>query len=503
MSNITINSLTPFTLFTLENALKTLDEFKQEQTTLDKLIIKLSLLERTQNFNILTGQVKNSINNHFEKDSISLTKFIFCCLNTCTKYLLNKQIKIIFDNTYSIYDVDNLISTTFRPIDENIFTIRFIKPVKDIINTFNLLKEKEMQDHITTFKSLDMLLLPTIKLLKLRMFYNKNNKTLFVCTNKAFNKDFIKTFVLIFPKLLSTLYSEISDERFNSIITFIKCFINEDYKNWCLNLYTILKEIYLTKEKPIKQLTDLLNEDYETLIKNTETLIQNKQDNIEELLTTYKRKLEEIKNLQNQILVYQMHKNNDVTDKKVNELINFLDNNNNILDYTCLEQGVLSLVVKSKLIYYDKEACKKVLENTKSNYSEIIYSTLYDIFVKQNAYITCIQGVTLGNHHLSAFVDTTAPFVPNPHLQAYNCWGDNEHNIIKAISDGDYIVAITQVQAAISSLNFLDAPVLRAFIRYLNSPNTGYNTTKCITDNNGNTYTFTEYCNKIFKEGVE
>jgi hypothetical protein len=159
MSNITINSLTPFTLFTLENALKTLDEFKQEQTTLDKLIIKLSLLERTQNFNILTGQVKNSINNHFEKDSISLTKFIFCCLNTCTKYLLNKQIKIIFDNTYNIYDVNKLISTTFRPIDENIFTIRFIKPVKDIINTFNLLKEKEMQDHITTFKSLDMLLL--------------------------------------------------------------------------------------------------------------------------------------------------------------------------------------------------------------------------------------------------------------------------------------------------------------------------------------------------------
>lgn len=54
--------------------------------------------------------------------------------------------------------------------------------------------------------------------------------------------------------------------------------------------------------------------------------------------------------------------------------------------------------------------------------------------------------------------------VPNPHHRFFDCWGDNEPAITKAISEGDYITALSQVFAAIAGINFSDTVVLNKFL---------------------------------------
>ena len=69
--------------------------------------------------------------------------------------------------------------------------------------------------------------------------------------------------------------------------------------------------------------------------------------------------------------------------------------------------------------------------------------------------------------------------IPNPHHHYYNCWGDNKPNIIRALTEHDYVLAITQVFAAMGGLNLTDTPVMEKFIR---SELREYKVTPCIKD---------------------
>lgn len=66
--------------------------------------------------------------------------------------------------------------------------------------------------------------------------------------------------------------------------------------------------------------------------------------------------------------------------------------------------------------------------------------------------------------------------IPNPHHKYYNCWGDNQSNIVRALVDKDYITAITTAFAATSGLNISDTAVMEKFVndelpyRYSDTP---------------------------------
>lgn len=58
-------------------------------------------------------------------------------------------------------------------------------------------------------------------------------------------------------------------------------------------------------------------------------------------------------------------------------------------------------------------------------------------------------------------------YIPNPHLERFNCWGENGPLINKALAAGDYLTAFEQVRSAIAGLSLYDTAVMDAFVYYL------------------------------------
>ena len=54
--------------------------------------------------------------------------------------------------------------------------------------------------------------------------------------------------------------------------------------------------------------------------------------------------------------------------------------------------------------------------------------------------------------------------IPNPHHRYYNCWGDNQPNIHRAIQNTDYLTALATAFAAMSGINLSDTAVMQKFI---------------------------------------
>ena len=83
----------------------------------------------------------------------------------------------------------------------------------------------------------------------------------------------------------------------------------------------------------------------------------------------------------------------------------------------------------------------------------------------------------------------------NPHHYYYNCWGDNQSLITRALSEHDYITAILQAFAAIAGINVTDTAVITQFVEreipeFRNTPCIKVNTTNELI-------TFTEYSRRF------
>lgn len=135
--------------------------------------------------------------------------------------------------------------------------------------------------------------------------------------------------------------------------------------------------------------------------------------------------------------------------------------------------------------YYDEELVKKVLNNTRSyiydycgngsdcfnkeQMSKLMKAVFIDSSVKLRfcaAYRFRINGSveTQGGHD---FPDALKEFMPNPHIQRYNCLGSHAVQINNRLSEGDYIGALEQCVASCKSLNWGDSAVMSEFCRQI------------------------------------
>lgn len=155
--------------------------------------------------------------------------------------------------------------------------------------------------------------------------------------------------------------------------------------------------------------------------------------------------------------------------------------------------------VKEYLSYFDREMAERAINNMRSfvyPYGERSHNgitrdgmkkLMTEIFVNEEpalrikfcaAYRFDLNGnvSTQGRHRYDSC--EFAEYMPNPHIDRYNCMGGYERAINQLLERRDYIGALEQCVASCKSLNWGDSPVMGEFMNTMWG-NDGYNN-RCI-----------------------
>lgn len=195
------------------------------------------------------------------------------------------------------------------------------------------------------------------------------------------------------------------------------------------------------------------------------------------------------------------------------ELIDYFLNNNNVELLTVDNEGI-KFYCKSFIEYFDDDMAKTIINNKDSyiykDYGGMRYSKDCIRGLMTNIFITKKWKLNMFAQYNIPFegrVYTTGAltckvgnYIPNTHIDRYNCLGDYERIINESIHRVDYITAIEQCVASCKSFSLGDSYVTEEFLRKINSEQWNYFSTPCIEVEDGTTVTINEAINLIKEE---
>jgi hypothetical protein len=190
-------------------------------------------------------------------------------------------------------------------------------------------------------------------------------------------------------------------------------------------------------------------------------------------------------------------------DQKLTDLQKFIENCKENVGFLKANDNAITIVYKTPLIYFDETLLKPYYDSHRENvintaapwkqqllkdiFFEKKYTLLIESSIVMNLQTARFQYAPVGNYiQLSETVG-----IPNPHHKYYNCWGDNEPTIFRALQDADYVTAFTTAFAAMAGINLSDTAVVNKFVT---QEIDDYCTVPCLKNNDtGEIITFTEY----------
>ena len=184
---------------------------------------------------------------------------------------------------------------------------------------------------------------------------------------------------------------------------------------------------------------------------------------------------DELNKVKGEYLLYTLTDQED----KSEELKAFFESCGDKIAYINFNENRLYIVYRTALIYYEPDMLRRYFESNRgncvTNAPMHIQQLLKDVFL-DNKYTLLIEtGACLDvRNNRIQFADPTSLMnksretlagLLNPHHYYYNCWGDNQSLIVRALMDKDYIKAILTAFAAMSGLNISDTAVMEKLIR--------------------------------------
>lgn len=262
-------------------------------------------------------------------------------------------------------------------------------------------------------------------------------------------------------------------------------------------VYRTIHEYYAEYEAHAQErvLLEALNTMTTAIYENRERdlirLIEDTQRSIDDM---YRRISEYTERLNTHKANYLLFKLTD-EDARVQELKTFLRNSYANITGLRAERGAIHIAYKTPLVFFEPDAMQRYFDSTRPNVvngaPNWVQQLLKDLFINRTKQLLIETGAIISienpqiNYRNPASIrtDVYAPRefsgIPNPHHHYYNCWGDNKPNILRALEEHDYVLAITQVFAAMGGLNLTDTPVMEKFIR---NELREYKETPCIKD---------------------
>lgn len=161
------------------------------------------------------------------------------------------------------------------------------------------------------------------------------------------------------------------------------------------------------------------------------------------------------------------------TEKLVNETLDFIEQNE-YLSLLNASEGTIVIQIKAPLIFFEEDLAKKLTKSTAYNIEgKAIIKTL---FVEKKATVWSQTVVSIDLVHQSFhsdgnYIDNSIMY-RHPHLMRFNCWGNNERQILEALRAGDMVLTFNMIIGATMNLNLGDSTVLGTFLNTISNDKT-------------------------------
>lgn len=276
--------------------------------------------------------------------------------------------------------------------------------------------------------------------------------------------DMARKLIALMPRLFPHL--QISNE----VHELCKLFGGTDFEAWA-NTYNA----WITKVRPSIKIIN--REDIEQLCRHilakqvhnlTKRLDETNSEinNYEQALTTLYRTAQSLKER-----IY--HQNNKVLFN--DEFIEYIQKNKAIVK--CRPDPALDglrLLIRTSLNYYDQNAFDTIANNPRSDLNRtpeksMLFKAIYSSTPSLELWTDTWCKVNLTENKCERVTGNNYKLLPQPHIFAANCWGDNRNYIQKALTQGEYINAIEQIIAATKNLNWFDNTIINWLLNAISS----------------------------------
>lgn len=233
------------------------------------------------------------------------------------------------------------------------------------------------------------------------------------------------------------------------------------------------------------------------VVDNLTRTINNYKNEINDIIERHRTLLHCVKEYEMKLFYAKYKESEKFTD--VRKALEIMKND---FDDFQMEYGVLKCSIIQPMLYWEDDIFENLLDSEffedqgltskgvevfKQIFLERKYTLIFKQLVEINVETNRVRALS---------TEISDKYIPNPHLNAYNCWADNETKINKYLSESDYINAFIQIKSTIAGLALYDSEVVRTFVRYLTDDDY-YSDSACLQTEDGELITFEEAVNRL------
>ena len=309
---------------------------------------------------------------------------------------------------------------------------------------------------------------------RIRIYKEANGYCYRILTNQ-WSWDMARKLIALMPRLFPHL--QVSDE----VHELCKLFGGTDFETWVSTYNTWITKvrppIKIINREAIEQLCrHILAKQVHDLTKRLDKT-NSEIDNYEQALTTLYRTAQSLREK-----IYQLNDKTLFND----EFIEYLQKNKAIVK--CRPDPSLDglrLLIRTPLHYYDQNAFDAIANNPRSDLNKcpeksMLFKAIYSSTPSLELWTDTWCRINLTDSKCDRITGSNYKLLPQPHIYAANCWGDNRSYIQKALIQGEYINAIEQIIAATKNLNWFDNTIINWLLRGINSEYANRKTFKII-----------------------
>lgn len=245
-------------------------------------------------------------------------------------------------------------------------------------------------------------------------------------------------------------------------------------------------------KKQEREFTEALNAMVTNLSETKKKFFEKRIDELQCNIESYYNEITRLVKDMNQVKAAYLLQITTNEDQKIKDLQEYIRKCKDKIAYIKADSNLLYLVYRTPLMFFEEDLLKPYFQSTRSNVVTCAAAwkqqLLKDLFMNKKYTLQIESSIMLDLTNksfryvpINNLVTTDSmQGIPNPHHLYYNCWGDNQPIIHRALQEGDYLQAILTAFAAMAGLNLSDTAVLEKFVR---DEFVSYNNIPCLTNN--------------------